>query len=51
MDIPKNAKMTILGSDRSLKWKALDDEETEILIPPSLKEGLSHVWVIKIQQP
>lgn len=51
MDIPKNAKMTILGSDRSLKWKALDDEETEILIPPSIKEGLSHVWVIKIQQP
>jgi len=51
MDISKNSKLTLLGSNRLLKWKALDEEESEIIIPPSMKETSSHVWVIKIEEP
>jgi alpha-L-fucosidase len=45
----KKAKLQLLGSTKSLRWKATK-QGVEIAVPRSLKNFSNHVWVLKVQQ-
>jgi alpha-L-fucosidase len=45
----KKAKLQLLGSTKSLRWKATK-QGVEIAVPRSLKNLSNHVWVLKVQQ-
>jgi alpha-L-fucosidase len=48
IDFPKNAKLQMLGTTKSLKWKTKENK-IEIEIPASLKAAGNYVWVLKLQ--
>ncbi len=49
MKFEKGTRLSVLGSEASLKWKAAGDR-IEINIPASLRSASSHVWVIKVRR-
>ena len=47
IDIPEKSKMTLLGSDKNLKWKRTTNG-VQIQLPSSLHSASEHVWTIKV---
>lgn len=47
IDIPEKSKMTLLGSDKNLKWKRTTNG-VQIQLPSSLQSASEHVWTIKV---
>lgn len=47
MDVPVNAKISLLGSSKNLKWKKTEGG-CEITLPGELKASGEHVWTLKI---
>ncbi|HWJ91335.1 MAG TPA: alpha-L-fucosidase, partial [Flavisolibacter sp.] len=48
MPFSKNARLKMMGSSKSLKWKA-GDEGVEVDLPAALKAAGNWVWVLKLQ--
>ena len=49
IDLPVNAKISLLGSSKSLKWKKTNSGY-EIMVPADLKAVGEHVWTLKISE-
>jgi alpha-L-fucosidase len=47
IDIPEKSKLTLLGSDKNLKWKRTA-KGVQVLLPSSLRSASEHVWTIKV---
>jgi alpha-L-fucosidase len=49
IDIPEKSKLTLLGSDKNLKWKRTANG-VQVQLPASLQSASEHVWTIKVSQ-
>ncbi|MEY3179046.1 MAG: hypothetical protein RJB42_1287, partial [Bacteroidota bacterium] len=49
IDIPEKSKLTLLGSDKNLKWKRTATG-VQVQLPASLQSASQHVWTIKVSQ-
>ncbi len=49
IDIPEKSKLTLLGSDKNLKWKRTTTG-VQVQLPASLQSVSQHVWTIKVSQ-
>ncbi len=49
IDIPEKSKLTLLGSDKNLKWKRTATG-VQVQLPASLQSVSQHVWTIKVSQ-
>jgi alpha-L-fucosidase len=47
IDISEKSKLTLLGSDKNLKWKRTTNG-VQIQLPASLQSASEHVWTIKV---
>jgi alpha-L-fucosidase len=49
IDISEKSKLTLLGSDKNLKWKRTANG-VQVQLPASLQSVSQHVWTIKVSQ-
>lgn len=47
IQVPDKAKLSLLGSDKPLKWKKTENGY-QIQLPASMKTASDHVWTIKV---
>jgi alpha-L-fucosidase len=47
IDIPEKSKLTLMGSDKNLKWKRTANG-VQVQLPASLQSASQHVWTIKV---
>lgn len=47
IDIPEKSKLTLLGSDKNLKWKRTA-KGVQVQLSSSLRSASDHVWTIKV---